>query len=159
MSPGALAEWRERVCSTVHALLITAGSLLCFREWTGYEPPQEAFISNGTWSRVAASKTACGDAGSLSKVLVRPAPTRLGVQQSGHAVPSVHLSLRTSLLLLPSTWRGRIRSPLPRSSWATCTGISAGCSGTRDPRPTSAPSCTTSSWVSIAFDIICVITG
>lgn len=37
LKPHVEAEWRSRVIGTVHATIITIGSILCFLEWTQYE--------------------------------------------------------------------------------------------------------------------------
>lgn len=37
LNPHVEAEWRSRVIGTVHATIITVGSILCFLEWSQYE--------------------------------------------------------------------------------------------------------------------------
>ena len=45
VSPAEMAEWRDRICSTLNALILIVGSLLCFSEWP-YAPAKEGWISN-----------------------------------------------------------------------------------------------------------------
>ena len=44
-----MSEWRARVCSTVNALILIVGAVLCFSEWP-YFPAKEGWISDHTWS-------------------------------------------------------------------------------------------------------------
>ena len=46
--PAEFAEWRSRVGSTISAIILVAGALLCFGEWP--YAGQEGFISDHTWS-------------------------------------------------------------------------------------------------------------
>ena len=49
LTPTEMSEWRARVCSTVNALILIVGAVLCFSEWP-YSPAKEGWISDHTWS-------------------------------------------------------------------------------------------------------------
>ena len=48
ISPAEMAEWRERLSSTINAIIITVGSVLCFCEWP--YAGVEGWISAHLWS-------------------------------------------------------------------------------------------------------------
>ena len=48
ISPGEMAEWRSRVGSTINAVVLIYGSLLCFSEWP--YAGAEGFVSAHLWS-------------------------------------------------------------------------------------------------------------
>mmetsp|Transcript_24569 Transcript_24569/g.84023 ORF Transcript_24569/g.84023 Transcript_24569/m.84023 type:complete len:295 (-) Transcript_24569:171-1055(-) len=51
LEPMAASEWRERVLSTVNAVVLSVGAVLCFSEWPGYESAGDAFVSSpDRWS-------------------------------------------------------------------------------------------------------------
>ena len=49
ITPAEMAEWRSRLCSTLNAIVLVVGSLMCFSEWP-YTPASEGWISNHLWS-------------------------------------------------------------------------------------------------------------
>jgi hypothetical protein len=43
LKPGMEAEWRSRIVGSVHAIILSIGSILCFLEWNHYEAPEHAW--------------------------------------------------------------------------------------------------------------------